>query len=42
MDQIVQVAGALLILAGYALVQFRLLDQSSYAYLALTSSARLC
>lgn len=30
-----QIVGALLILAGYALNQFRVLDQRSYPYLAL-------
>ena len=30
-----QVVGALLILAGFALAQFRMLDQQSYAYLIL-------
>jgi hypothetical protein len=32
-DEIVQIAGALLVLAGFALAQFDLLDQDSYAYL---------
>ncbi|HEX6116023.1 MAG TPA: hypothetical protein VFY99_02915 [Solirubrobacterales bacterium] len=35
MDQIVQVVGALLILAAYAAAQFRYLDQDSPSYLAL-------
>lgn len=35
MAQVWQVAGALLVLAGYALAQFRLLDQQSYPYLVL-------
>lgn len=35
MDQVVQVAGALLILAAYAAAQFGALDQHSRAYLAL-------
>jgi hypothetical protein len=35
MDQVVQVVGALLVLAGYALAQFRVLDQRSYTYLLL-------
>jgi hypothetical protein len=35
MDQIVQVVGALLILAAYAAAQFRRLDQDSLSYLAL-------
>lgn len=33
--QVLQVLGALLILAGYALAQFRVLDQKSYTYLWL-------
>ena len=35
MGQLLQIVGALLILAGYAAAQFRLLDQRSYAYLLL-------
>ena len=35
MAQVWQVVGALLVLAGYALAQFRLLDQQSYPYLVL-------
>ena len=35
MGQVLQVVGAILILAGYAAAQFRLLDQQSYAYLLL-------
>lgn len=35
MDQLVQVVGALLILAAYAAAQFGALDQRSYAYLVL-------
>ena len=35
MGQVLQVVVALLILAGYAAAQFRLLDQQSYAYLLL-------
>ncbi len=35
MGQVVQVVGAVLILAGYAGAQFGLLDQRSYAYLLL-------
>ena len=35
MDQVVQVVGALLVLAGYALAQFGMLDQRSYTYLLL-------
>ena len=35
MGQLLQVVGAVLILAGYAAAQFRLLDQESYAYLLL-------
>jgi hypothetical protein len=34
-QQILQVGGALLVLAGYALVQFRVLDQRSSLYLLL-------
>jgi hypothetical protein len=35
MDQVVQVIGALLILAAYAAAQFRWLDQYSLSYLVL-------
>jgi hypothetical protein len=35
MDQIVQVVGALLILAAYAAAQFRYLDQDAPSYLVL-------
>ena len=35
MDQVLQVLGALMILAAYALAQFRVLDQKSYPYLLL-------
>lgn len=35
MDQILQVIGALLILSGFALSQFGLLDQRSYPYLVV-------
>lgn len=35
MAQLAQVIGALLILAAYALAQFRVLDQHSYSYLWL-------
>ena len=35
MGQVLQVVGAILILAGYAAAQFRLLDQQSYTYLLL-------
>jgi hypothetical protein len=35
MEQALQVAGALLVLAGFALAQFGLLDQRSYNYLLL-------
>ena len=35
MDQVVQVAGAMLILAAYAAAQFGWLDQTSRAYLTL-------
>jgi hypothetical protein len=35
LEQLVQVVGALLILAAYAAAQFGALDQRSYAYLVL-------
>jgi hypothetical protein len=35
MDQVIQVVGALAILAAYAAAQFGWLDQRSYAYLVL-------
>jgi hypothetical protein len=35
MAQLAQVVGALMILAAYALAQFRVLDQHSYSYLVL-------
>lgn len=35
MDQIVQIIGALLVLAGFVLAQVRILDQRSYLYLLL-------
>ncbi|MCI0689480.1 MAG: hypothetical protein L0Y54_19935 [Sporichthyaceae bacterium] len=35
MDQVVQMVGALMILAGFVLAQVKLLDTSSYWYLAL-------
>ena len=35
MSQLLQVLGALLVLAAFALAQFRVLDQRSYAYLLL-------
>jgi hypothetical protein len=35
MDQVVQIVGALLILAAYAAAQFHYLDQDSLAYLVL-------
>ena len=35
MDQALQILGALLILAAFALAQLRVLDQRSYAYLLL-------
>ena len=35
MAQLIQVAGALMVLAGFAGAQFRVLDQRSYAYLLL-------
>src|SRR5262245_46324891 len=34
-SQIIQIVGALLVLAGYSLAQFRLLDPRSYLYLFL-------
>jgi hypothetical protein len=36
--QVVQVAGALLVLAGFALSQLRVLDPRSYAYLLVNVS----
>lgn len=35
MDQLLQIAGALMILSGYTLAQFRLLDAQSFTYLVL-------
>lgn len=35
MSQVVQIVGALMVLAGFALAQFRLLDQRSIPYLLL-------
>ena len=35
MSQLLQVLGALMVLAGFALAQFRVLDQRSYVYLLL-------
>ena len=35
MGQVMQVVGAILILAGYAAAQFQLLDQQSYPYLLM-------
>ena len=35
MGQVLQVVGAVMILAGYMAAQFRLLEQRSYAYLLL-------
>ncbi len=35
MDQVLQLVGAVMVLAGFALAQFRLLDQRSYPYLLL-------
>ena len=35
MDQVLQIAGAMMVLAGFALAQFRVLDQQSYPYLLL-------
>jgi hypothetical protein len=34
-DQVIQVAGALAILAAFVLAQFRVLDQHSFSYLVL-------
>ena len=34
-DQVWQVVGALMVLAGFALAQFRVLDQRSFVYLVL-------
>lgn len=33
LEQVVQIIGALLVLAGFALAQFRLMDVDSYPYL---------
>lgn len=43
MEQVVQVAGALLVLAGFVLAQLDVLDESAYAYLLpnLVGSAAL-
>ncbi len=35
MSQVLQIVGALMVLAGFALAQFRVLDQRSYPYLLL-------
>ena len=35
MSELVQIVGAVMVLAGYALAQFRILEQQSYAYLTL-------
>ena len=35
MDQLLQIIGAVMVLAGFALAQFRVLDQRSYPYLLL-------
>ena len=35
MDQVLQVIGALMILAAFTLAQFQMLDQRSYSYLLL-------
>ena len=35
MDQVLQLVGAVMVLSGFAAVQFRLLDQRSYPYLVL-------
>ena len=35
MDQVLQLVGAVMVLAGFALAQFLLLDQRSYLYLLL-------
>ena len=37
MDQWLQVLGALMVLAGFAAAQFRLLDPASYLYLVLNA-----
>ena len=37
MEQVVQVIGALLILSGFVLAQFGVLDQRSYTYLVLNA-----
>jgi hypothetical protein len=37
-DQIVQIVGALMILAGFVLTQGKLLDANSYLYLVLNST----
>jgi hypothetical protein len=41
MEQLVQVVGALLILAAYAAAQFRVLQQDSYPYLVLNFAGSL-
>jgi hypothetical protein len=41
MEQLVQVVGALLILAAYAAAQFRVLEQDSYSYLILNFAGSL-
>ncbi len=35
MDQVLQVIGAIMVLSGFTLAQFRVLDQRSYTYLLL-------
>jgi hypothetical protein len=35
LEQVIQIIGAMLILAGFALAQFRVLDTTAYAYLVL-------
>jgi hypothetical protein len=44
LDQIIQIVGALLVLAAFVLAQLRILDQHSYAYLIpnAVGSAVLC
>jgi hypothetical protein len=41
MDQIIQVVGAILILAAYAAAQAGLLDQRSYLYLVLNTAGSI-
>jgi len=35
MDQVLQIIGAIMVLSGFTLAQFRVLDQRSYTYLVL-------